>query len=306
MREKKIHQPVMVSEVVAFLACAPGRTYVDATVGCGGHAAAILEASSPDGSLIGIDRDRDALQEAEASLEAYRGRYTLRRADFRDLASVLQKEGIGSVDGILLDLGISSLQVDRADRGFSFRNDGPLDMRMNRESGLTAEELIRETSEEKLAMLIRTYGDERRAKRIARAVKDAVARGPLSTRGLADTVQEALGGRRPRKGRIHPATRTFQALRIAVNDEMQALEGVLDDMPGMLLPGGRCCCIAYHSLEDRIVKNAFRDQAGRGMDRREPVVDLLTKKPLRPAPEEVDSNPRSRSARLRAMRKKEN
>jgi len=296
----------MVSEVVAYLACAPGRTYVDATVGCGGHAAAILEASSPDGSLIGIDRDSDALQEAEASLEAYRGRYTLRRADFRDLASVLRQEGIGSVDGILLDLGISSLQVDRADRGFSFRNDGPLDMRMNREDGLTAEELIRETSEEKLAMFIRTYGDERRARRIARAVKDAVESGPLSTRGLADTVQEALGGRRPRKGRIHPATRTFQALRIAVNDEMQALAGVLDDMPGMLLPGGRCCCIAYHSLEDRIVKNAFRDQAGRGMDRREPVVDLLTKKPVRPAPEEVDSNPRSRSARLRAMRKKEN
>jgi len=296
----------MVGEVVALLACAPGRTYVDATVGCGGHAAAILEASSPDGSLIGIDRDGDALQEAEASLEAYRGRYTLRRADFRDLATILRQEGIGSVDGILLDLGISSLQVDRADRGFSFRNDGPLDMRMNREGGLTAEEFIRETSEEKLAMIIRTYGDERRAKRIARAVKDAADRGPLSTRLLADTVQEALGGRRPRKGRIHPATRTFQALRIAVNDEMQALTDVLDDMPGMLLPGGRCCCIAYHSLEDRIVKNAFRDQAGRGMDRREPVVDLLTKKPLRPTPEEVDSNPRSRSARLRAMRKKEN
>lgn len=171
---------------------------------------------------------------------------------------------------------------------------------------MTAEELIHETSEKDLAVLIRDYGDERQAKRVARAVKKAAGEGPLSTSRLAGTVEAALGGRRPRKGRIHPATRTFQALRIAVNDELGALEGFLRAMPDMLLPGGRCCCIAYHSLEDRIVKNVFRNLAGRGTVRQEPLVELLTKKPVRPEPDEIRSNPRSRSARLRALKMKGN
>jgi 16S rRNA (cytosine1402-N4)-methyltransferase len=296
----------MVREVVDLLACGPGKTFVDATVGCGGHAASILEASSPDGSLIGIDQDREALEQAEKALERYRGRFVLCHANFRDLGDVLQQQKVERVDGLLLDLGLSSLQVDRAERGFSFRNDAPLDMRMDQEAKMTADRFIRETPEEKLAMLIRTYGEERRAGTIARAIKDAAAQAPLTTATLADAVEGALGGRRPRRGRIHPATRTFQALRIAVNAEMEALEQVLEQMPRLLGPAGRCCCIAYHSLEDRIVKNVFRDLAGRGMERREPVVDLLTRKPVRPGPEEVRRNPRSRSARLRAVRRKEN
>jgi 16S rRNA (cytosine1402-N4)-methyltransferase len=296
----------MVREVVAFLDCKPRGVYVDATVGCGGHAAALLEASSPAGFLLGIDRDGDALREAETALQPYRGRFLLRRADFRNLGKVLQREGVEGVNGMLLDLGISSLQVDRSDRGFSFRSEGPLDMRMDRQHGITAERLIREISEDELATLIRDFGEEKRARRVARAVKRASEEGPLSTSRLAEVVEEALGGRRPRRGRIHPATRTFQALRIAVNDELGALEDFLEEMPNLLLPGGRCCCIAYHSLEDRIVKNAFRDLAGRGTRRREPQVELLTKKPVRPEPEEVLGNPRSRSARLRAVKKLEN
>jgi len=296
----------MVREVVEFLDCGAGKTFVDATVGCGGHAASILEASSPDGSLIGIDQDREALEEAERALERYQGRFVLCHANFRDLGEVLQRQGVEQVDGILLDLGLSSLQVDRAERGFSFRSDAPLDMRMDRDTGMTADRFIRETPEEKLAMLIKTYGEERRARTIARVIKDAAAQAPLTTATLADAVKDALGGRRPRKGRIHPATRTFQALRIAVNAEMEALEQVLEQTPQLLAPAGRCCCIAYHSLEDRIVKNVFRDLAGRGMERREPVVDLLTKRPVRPGFEETQRNPRSRSARLRAVRRKEN
>jgi 16S rRNA (cytosine1402-N4)-methyltransferase len=304
---EQVHQPVMVSEVVAHLDCGPGKTFVDATVGGGGHAAAILEASSPDGILVGIDRDKDILAVAEKALAKYRGRFELVHANFRDLATVLERQGRGPVDGLLLDLGISSWQVDTPERGFSFRTEAPLDMRMDRGEEMTAARLIREVPEEKLAEIIWKFGEERRSRVIARAIKHAVTEKRMfTTTALAEVVKEALGGRTPRgRRRLHPATRTFQALRIAVNGEMDALDGVLRQLPAAVAPGGRCCCLAYHSLEDRLVKNAFRDLAGRGMEKRTPVVEVLTKKPLAPAEDEVRANPRSRSARLRAFRKLE-
>ena len=301
------HRPVMVGEVVEYLGCGPGRVFVDATVGGGGHGAALLEASAPDGFLVGIDRDREALEEAERRLAEYRGRYTLVHGNFGDLGELLEKSGHARVDGLLLDLGISSWQVDRRERGFSFRMEAPLDMRMNRDEGLTAGQMIGEASEEELAEIIHTFGDEPRARTIARAIRRAAdGPSPLTTTLLAEVVAAAAGGRRSRgrKG-IHPATRTFQALRIAVNREMEALESVLNNLPGVLLPGGRCCCISYHSTEDRIVKNVFRDMSGRGMEKQEAVLEVLTKKPVRPQEEEVHSNPRARSARLRAALLKE-
>jgi 16S rRNA (cytosine1402-N4)-methyltransferase len=297
----------MVREVLAHLGCGPGKTFVDATVGGGGHAAAILEASSPDGTLVGIDRDRDILAVAEEALAKYRGRYELVHANFRDLATVLERLEKGPVDGLLLDLGISSWQVDTPERGFSFRAEAPLDMRMDRGEEMTAARLIREMPEEKLAEIIWKFGEERRSRAIARAIKRAVTEKRMfTTTALAQVVKEAVGGRTPRgRRRLHPATRTFQALRIAVNREMDSLEGVLLQLPAAVAPGGRCCCLAYHSLEDRLVKNAFRDLAGRGMEKRTPVVEVLTKKPLVPAKDEVRANPRARSARLRAFRKLE-
>ena len=297
----------MVMEVVAHLDCGPGKTFVDATVGGGGHAAAILEASSPDGTLVGIDRDGDILAVAEKALAKYRGRFELVHANFKDLATVLARLGEGPVDGLLLDLGISSWQVDTPERGFSFRAEAPLDMRMDRGEEMTAARLIRELPEEKLAEVIWKFGEERRSRVIARAIKRAVTEKRMfTTTALAQVVKEAVGGRTPRgRRRLHPATRTFQALRIAVNGEMDSLEGVLRQLPAAVAPGGRCCCLAYHSLEDRLVKNAFRDLAGRGMEKRIPVVEVLTKKPLVPAEDEVRANPRSRSARLRAFRKLE-
>jgi 16S rRNA (cytosine1402-N4)-methyltransferase len=297
----------MVREVVAHLDCGPGKTFVDATVGGGGHAAAILEASSPDGTLVGIDRDGDILAEAEKALAKYRGRFQLVHANFRDLATVLEGLGRGPVDGLLLDLGISSWQVDTPERGFSFRAEAPLDMRMDRSEEMTAARLIRELPEEKLAEIIWKFGEERRSRVIARVIKRAVTEKRMfTTTALAQAVKEAVGGRTTRgRRRLHPATRTFQALRIAVNGEMDSLDAVLRQLPAAVAPGGRCCCLAYHSLEDRLVKNAFRDLAGRGMEKRTPVVEVLTKKPLVPAEEEVRANPRSRSARLRAFRKLE-
>lgn len=307
MSDGKVHLPVMVGEVVAHLDCRPGKLYVDATVGAGGHGAAILEASGPDGYLVGIDQDLDVLTIAGETLGRYAGRFNLVHGNFRDLPAIIDRCGRGPADGLLFDLGISSWQIDSPERGFSFRADAPLDMRMDRSRGRTAAELIRNTRENELKKMIRDYGEEPRAGRIARVIKEASeqSRG-LTTTELATAVEGVLGSGWTRgRRKIHPATRTFQALRIAVNDELQALKDLLDDLPELLNPAGRCCSLAYHSLEDRLVKNAFRDLAGRGMDRREPVVKVLTKKPLRPGEEEVQVNPRARSARLRAIRKLE-
>lgn len=301
-----VHQPVMVREVLRYLDCRRGGVFVDATLGGGGHGAAILEASSPDGFLIGLDRDREALALAEEALGKYRGRYELRHGNFAQIAGILDDLGRPRVDGLLLDLGISSWQVDSPGRGFSFRSEAPLDMRMDREEEMNADRLVRESTEEELARIIREFGEERRAKRIAASIKAAARQGsPLTTTALAKAVEGALGGRGPRGGRIHPATRTFQALRIAVNRETEALEEVLGQLGAVLLPGGRCCCLAYHSLEDRIVKNVFREISGRGARGSNAPFELLTRKPVRPGDEEVALNPRARSARLRAIRRRE-
>ena len=295
----------MVEEVIQHLAPRGGGVYVDATVGAGGHGAAILESSAPDGYLIGIDRDSEILELAARNLDRYQGRFTLVHANFSTVADVLRAHGSPRVDGLLMDLGISSLQLDRGERGFSFREKAPLDMRMDRSGGMTADELVRNSTEETLTQIIRDYGEERRARRIARSIAAAaLTERPLTTESLAAAVVAAVGGRSPRGGKIHPATRTFQALRIAVNREMEELETLLGAVPDILREEGRCCCIAYHSTEDRIVKNVFRSLARRGKKDLTSPLELLTKKPLFATEEEIHRNPRSRSARLRAVRRR--
>jgi 16S rRNA (cytosine1402-N4)-methyltransferase len=297
-----VHDPVMVHEVVEALGCRPGGTWVDATVGAGGHAAAILEATAPGGFLVGIDRDREILALAAERLGGFAGRFLLLHGRFGDIAGLLAGAGKAEADGVLIDLGISSLQVDRGERGFSFRADAPLDMRMDRTAGPTALDLLRGADEEEIARIIFEFGEEPKSRRIARAIRRELDRGvALTTFGLAELVAGAIGRGGPRGGRLHPATRTFQALRIAVNGELEELDRALEALPGLLAPGGRACVISYHSLEDRAVKRAFRALAHRE-DRRVPApFELIARKPLRPGEGEVRANPRARSARLRAL-----
>ncbi|MFZ5864140.1 MAG: 16S rRNA (cytosine(1402)-N(4))-methyltransferase RsmH [Nitrospirota bacterium] len=303
-----IHHPVMVHEVVQWLACAPGRRMADLTVGLGGHAAAILDACAPDGLLVGLDRDEDALAIARTRLPADRAR--LHHADARALPDVLAREGWERVDGVLLDLGVSSLQLDTPERGFSFQADGPLDMRMNRRNPLTAAVIVNEWDEDALADLLREYGEERWAGRIAAAIARARDVRPLTgTKDLADLVVGAL----PAKFRAphpHPATRTFQALRIAVNRELEDLAPTLEAARGCLTVGGRLVVLSFHSLEDRIVKQTFRRWEGAcvcppglpvcgcGRVRR---ARVLTARPVVADPDEIERNPRARSAKLRAV-----
>lgn len=297
-----VHEPVMVAEAVSALGCRPGGFWVDATLGAGGHAAAILESTAPDGFLLGIDRDREILKLAGERLAAYAGRFELAHGNFSELGAVLERAGKGPVNGVLLDLGISSLQIDRPERGFSFRADAPLDMRMDRTEGRTALDLVASAREEELARIIFEYGEEHRSRRIARAIcLEREHAGALTTQRLAAAIAGAIGAGGPRGGRIHPATRTFQALRIAVNRELEALAEVLAAIPGLLAPGGRACIISYHSLEDRAVKQAFRALAPPGRSRQPAAFELLTKKPQRPGKDELRRNPRARSARLRAI-----
>jgi len=287
----------MRAEVLALLACRPGGLYVDGTVGGGGHAAAILEASSPGGRLIGLDQDPEAIARAARVLEPFGDRVQLVQENFARLAEVLAERGVAAVDGIVLDLGISLDQLESSGRGFSFRREEPLDMRMDPRGETTAADLLARLGEEELADLFHGYGEERHARRIARAIIRERPRRPLRT--TADLVRLLFaatpGGRH---GRIHPATRVFMALRIAVNRELERLEAFLDRVPGLLRPGGRVCILAFHSLEDRIVKQRFRTLAGR---REAPgPLAILTRRPLRPQPEEIAANPLARSARLRA------
>jgi 16S rRNA (cytosine1402-N4)-methyltransferase len=275
------------------LAVRPGAFFVDGTVGAGGHAAEILARSAPDGRLLGADRDEEALAAAAEALAPFGARARLVQADFRELPDLLDE----APDGILLDLGVSSLQLDRAERGFSLRLDGPLDMRMDRRGGPTAADVLNRASEVELADIIHRYGEERAARRIARRIVEARRRTPLRrTLELAALVRGAAGRPRWRERgpRIDPATRTFQALRIYVNRELEDLGGTLARLAGRLAPGGRLAVIAFHSLEDREVKQAFRSLAVAGYR-------LLTRKPVRPGEDEVRRNPRSRSARLRAL-----
>ena len=283
------HVPVLVQEVLSALQVKPGGSYVDCTVGEGGHASAILEAASPGGRLLGIDMDLQALKTAERVLWSYRDSSVLVNENFRDLEQVAERHGFSSVDGILFDLGLSSLQLQGGGRGFSFRTEEPLDMRFDNRQELTAWDVVNEYTSEELARVLSTYGEDRRSNRIAKAI---VYSRPIDTSlRLAQVVQRAT--RRP-LGRIHPATRTFQAIRIEVNRELDNLESVLGQAVSLLKAGGKLVVISYHSLEDRIVKLFLRyaDRKARTLHR-----DNIRIIP--PSKEEVRTNPRSRSARLR-------
>ena len=294
------HHPVLLEEVLETLHCRPGRVYADGTVGAGGHSRGILERSFPTGRLIGLDWDEEALERARKTLSPFAGRFELRRANYRDCRSVLESLSISGVDGVLLDLGVSSEQLESRERGFSFRWDAPLDMRMSQETMTTAQELIRKLSAAELERLLRELGEERWARRIARNIVRARQKAPLrTTRELIEVIERSVP---PRRRGIHPATRTFQALRIAVNEELNNLKAFLGDAPDLLNSGGRLCIISYHSLEDRIVKNHFREWA-RGEGRKTPSFALLTPKPVVPSGEEVSRNPRARSAKMRAVEK---
>ena len=288
------HVPVMSAEVVAALAPGRGGVFVDCTLGLGGHAAAVLAAGATH--VIGIDRDAEALAVARERLARWAGQVEFVHADFRGLGDLLDARGVSRVDGILADLGVSSLQFDGDGRGFSFQRDERLDMRMDRSSGPTAADLIAELPEGELADLIYRYGEERYSRRIAHAVACARREGPIATTGqLAALVRRAI----PRKGYspIHPATRTFQALRIAVNRELDGLDRFVGEACGRLAPLGRLVVIAFHSLEDRVVKHTLRELAADGSRS----LRLLARKAVRPTESEVESNPRARSARLRAI-----
>jgi 16S rRNA (cytosine1402-N4)-methyltransferase len=304
------HRPVLLCEAVAALGCAPGGRWVDGTIGLGGHAAAILAASAPDGRLFGVDRDAAALEIARRRLQPFGDRVVLRQARHEDLPGLLDRAGFVPADGILLDLGISSLQIDDPGRGFSFLADGPLDMRMDRSQPTTAADLVNTLPERDLARLIRRFGEEPAAGAIARAVARERRRAPIDTTvRLAAVVARAV----PRRGarpRIHPATRVFQAIRIAVNGEIEALDATIEALASRLRPGRRLAVIAFHSLEDRIVKQTFRALERRCVCPREMpacacgrpgIGRALTRRPARPGEAEIDDNPRSRSARLRAF-----
>jgi 16S rRNA (cytosine1402-N4)-methyltransferase len=289
------HSPVLLEEAMEFLAPSAGGTYCDATIGLGGHAAAILERSSPTGRLVGIDRDRDAIERARARLATYGDRVTLAHAPFGSLLSALESVGAPLVDGCLVDLGVSSMQLDRAERGFSFRHSGPLDMRMDQSQGETAADFLRRADEEEIERILRDLGEERFARKIARTIVEARASEDLSTTGaLSRLIARAIGRRERNKD---PATRTFQALRIALNDELGELERFLAAAPSCLKPGGRLVVISFHSLEDRMVKRSFRALAARDANA---CLRILTKHVVTASDEERSRNPRSRSAKLRA------
>jgi 16S rRNA (cytosine1402-N4)-methyltransferase len=303
------HRPVLLQEIVRFLSFShPEPVVVDATLGAGGHAEALLEQLEPDGRLVGIDRDPLALGLARDRLERFGPRFVGLRGDHRELVAMLHETGVFAVDGILVDLGVSSMQLDQPDRGFSFRHDGPLDMRMDPDALRNAADVVADADEVELRRILSQYGEERRAGAIARAIVDERRKQPLTrTAQLAELVERVLGPG-ARRYRIHPATRTFQALRIAVNGEVEGLRKLVADAVSVLRRGGRLAVISYHSLEDREIKHGMRSLAHRctcpprmpvcGCGR-ENLVRLLTRKPVRPEDTEIESNPRSRSARLR-------
>lgn len=304
------HRPVLLRETIELLAVERGGLFVDCTVGLGGHSEAILQ-TSPDTQVIGIDRDEEALELARKRLAEFGGRFRAMHADFRELTRVLAIAKIKAVRGILADLGVSSLQLDSPSRGFSFRHEAPLDMRMDRSSGETAAEMLGRLSEVEIARLIFEYGEERHSRRIARRIVEKRAAGePVqTTTELAKLVERAIGGK---KRRIHPATRTFQALRIAVNQELEALADFVADAIDALEPQGRLAVISFHSLEDRIIKRTLLKLSGRCQcPPRAPicscgaqkVVEILTRRPMTPIEAEIDENPRARSAKLRGAQK---
>ncbi|RJX30610.1 MAG: 16S rRNA (cytosine(1402)-N(4))-methyltransferase RsmH [Desulfurivibrio sp.] len=290
MQSKPVHLPVLLDEVIHYLAPRDGGLYVDGNLGLGGHSAAILAASSPGGRVIGFDWDEEALARARVNLAGYQGRVEFVRRNFAELSEVLPALGVDRVDGLLLDLGLSSLQLDASSRGFSFQGCQPLDMRMDSRSPETAADLLNRAGEQELADIFYLYGEERQARRIAAQVVDARKKSELtSTDQLVKIVENAVPRRFwPKK--IHVATKVFQALRIAVNRELDNLQQILASVADFVKPGGRICVISFHSLEDRLVKRAFRNN---------PALELVTAKAVTAADNEILANPRSRSARLR-------
>lgn len=291
--ERDLHVPVMATEVREFLQLKSGDIVLDATLGIGGHATRIAQAIGPSGKLIGIDRDGDSLSHAQERFKNIPVTAYLRQDDFRNLDQVLASLHIPKVNAILFDLGISSYQLNNPQRGFSLKLDGPLDMRMDKESYISAYDLVNSLSERELSSILKNFGEERWHNRIAHFLVTERARHPIeSTKELTDTVLKAIPFRYQHQ-KIHPATRTFQAIRIAVNRELEALDIALEKAIFALEKTGRLCVIAFHSLEDRIVKKKFRGYT------KEHQIKIITKKPLRPTENEVHNNPRCRSARLR-------
>ncbi len=303
-----VHQAVLLRETVEALAVRPGGIYLDGTLGGGGHARAILEAAASGGRLIGMDRDADALERARERLTVPGTSVERVQGNFREMAAVAARFGVTAFDGIVLDLGISSDQLDTPDRGFSFMADGPLDMRMDRTQGRTAADLLNTLEERELADLFWQYGEDPDARRLARAaVQDRRAAPFAGTQAFADWVARIKGGRR---GRIHPATQAFQALRIAVNDELGAVAEGVEAAVRLLKPGGRLAVIAFHSLEDRLVKRCFQEHVGRWENLQAggrrwtgeaPAVRWVSRKPVTASEDEQERNPRARSAKLRAV-----
>lgn len=305
-----MHVPVLLGETVESLAVRPGGVYVDGTLGRAGHACAVLARAGNGATLVGIDRDEQALRESAERLKAVAGaRVELVHGRHGDLAALVRERGFDEVDGILLDLGVSSPQLDEAGRGFSFRSDGPLDMRMDRSRGLTAADLVATKDEDALAATFRTLGEEPQARRIARAIVRAREKAPLVTTGqLADLVERTMG----RRGAHHPATRVFQALRMEVNDEVGELERALAGGLDLLRPGGRFAVITFESITDRIVKRFFAAHAGKMVSLQQggarwegdlPRVRLVTRHAVTATDRETDLNPRARSAKLRTAEK---
>lgn len=288
-----MHIPVLKEEVITYLRLKEGMTIADLTVGGGGHAEEILKKIGPSGRLVAVDRDREALDAAKARLTRHGRAVRFFHANYADMDSVFAKLEMRKIDGALFDLGASSLQMENRERGFSFKLNGPLDMRMDTRGGVKASDIVNGYSKRDMARIFKEYADERFALRIADRIVSQRRRRRIETTGtLADIVIEALGYRQ-RFGKIHPATRVFMALRIAVNKEIEGLGRALARLADFLGGGARACVISFHSAEDRLVKNKFREWAGSG------AFKLITKKPVRPGAEEIKSNPRSRSAKLR-------
>ncbi len=306
------HVPVLLDECLEGLSIKPDGIYVDGTLGGGGHASAVCERLSGSGTLIGIDRDRDAIDAAGKRLENYPCRKIFVNRNYSDIKEILEDNGIDSIDGALLDLGVSSFQLDNAERGFSYMNDAPLDMRMNRDDSLTAKDVVNGYSRADLTRIISVYGEERWASRIASFIEEARKEKPIETTGeLTEIIKAAIPASARRTG-PHPAKRTFQAIRIEVNEELTRLEKALEDFCDVLSPGGRLCVISFHSLEDRIVKDVMARRAdpctcppdipvcvcGKVAD-----IKKITRKPVVPSGEEQEDNPRARSAKLRICEK---
>jgi len=299
MLETVWHVPVMLQEVIDYLRLEPGQTIVDATLGCGGHSLEILKRITPGGRLIGLDRDEDSLAICKERLSEFKESCEFVHANFSDLDQVLEKQGIDKIDGIVFDLGISTHQLKDAQRGFSFQEEGPLDMRLDKSSYISAYDLVNNLNENEISHMLWNFGQERWHNRIARYIIEERRNQPIATTAqLATLVMRAIPFKyRKSYYRIHPATRTFQAIRIAVNRELEILESVVKKAVAVLNEQARICVISFHSLEDRIIKHTFRALKAEGM------VDIITPKPLIPTVSEIERNPPSRSSKLRVAQR---